>query len=569
MSDNYDYWTTSKNIHDKFFFKFPGSYNGWGRLISYYGTYANDDTTNDRILMYNPKINEVFSVEGKMYRRYTSNQKVLDVYLPGLLGFPTTDKKPATPYSSDNTSGFYQQFTNGTLYLVDNWFIDDVYPVIGKINEKHNELGGSGTVGFPIIDPTPSGQGPGVYFQNFQDGKKLRWNGNAVEIDDASQTLSVKRNYEAEEYDELREGILDSFYELDFYGFGANIAGGIGASQIIKKGITFAVEKGGKKALVKVTVRFIPYVGWAIAGVSVSLATLENKPLYNACNADPESRIEEKRPAYYCGKLAVNAAMFGVGMGVDVVATKLNWLGVGSKLAQKAKVRATNLAANDTEWLLLKKNTYLSPKTRTNFYERMDKLNLDDAQVKTIVSNPKAVKLLFSPEYYGWENWSIIKVNSVNTKFSSLRNKIFTVDALEHVLVGDFPLATGLFTGNGLHSAESLIKAVDNGVVEIFDINKQSIKDIRAFLNQNKKTFLKIRQRNGDLVDKTIFPTAWNEEDIVSAAQEASRARNGRDFSALVTKNGITERVSGHFSDKINEQNQITSFWAGDIQIGQ
>jgi len=568
VSDDYDYWITNKNIHNKFFFKFPGSYNGWGRLIPYYGTYANNDTANDRILMYYPKINEVFSVEEKMYRRYTSNQKVLDVYLPGLLGFPTTDKKPATPYSSDNTSGFYQQFTNGTLYLVDNWFIDDVYPVIGKINEKHNELGGSGTVGFPIIDPTPSGQGLGVYFQNFQDGQKLRYNGSIVEVSDASQTLSVNRNYEAEEYDELREGIFDAFYELDLYGFGVNIAGGIGTSQIIKKGIAFAVEKGGKKALVKVGVRFIPYVGWTIAGASVSLAALENKPLYNACNADPESRIEDKRPAYYCGKLAVNAAMFGAGIGVDVVATKLNWLGVGSKLAQKAKVRATNMVDNDAEWLLLKKNTYLSPKTRTNFYERIGKLNLNDDEVKTIVSNPKAVKLLFSPEYYAWENWYGGKSRAM-ANLAAVNKDLLDTETLIHSRLGKFHPATGLFTGDGLHSAETLIEATDKGVVEVFEkgINGRPIKDIRTFLNSNANTEVKISQRTGSARLKTILPSAWTIEDEISAVRQASKFRTDDHFSGLATVKGITVKVSGSFYKDVGKTNLVKNYFGGDWSI--
>ncbi|MDO8499766.1 MAG: transglutaminase domain-containing protein [bacterium] len=569
VSDGYDYWINDKSIRDKFYFKFPGSYNGFGRLSPYWGTIVNDDSSNDRILVLSPRTNDVYSISNEMYERYISGQTILGIFIPGLLGYPTSDKSSAAVYTADKTKGFYQQFANGTLYQVDDWFSDSVYPVIGKINEKHNELGGSSVVGFPIIDPTQSGQGQSAYFQNFQDGQKLRYNGNLVEIADASQTLSILRDYENEEYDELMEGIQDGFAELDVYGLTTNFAAGVASAEVVKHFGKTLAKRAGKKAALKVGVRFVPFVGLVFTGVTASLAVFENKPLYAACNSDPEARIEGKRPAYYCGRLAVNGFAFGIGIAVDIIGGKLNNLGVGSKIAQEAKSKTISLAANDAEWFILKKNSLLAGKTRTSFYERIGKLNLNDDEIRTIIKNEKAIKLLFSDKYYGWTNdITIYRNGTLKTLPSSLVNKFVLSEsnnAVEHILIGEYHIATGLYEGSGLHNVKILKKAMDNGVVEVFDAMNESIRYGRFedIPQVNGIRQVKILQRNGQFSTKSMFPDNWTEEDILSAIVEASTQRVGDTFTKVVSRRGFTIPVSGYFDE--NLANLISTGFAGEL----
>ena len=69
----------------------------------------------------------------------------------------------------------------------------------------------------------------------------------------------------------------------------------------------------GAKAAALLGVKFIPLVGWAFAGATVSLAAYNSGPLIDSCNKDVDQRIEGKAPAYFCGLMLVTISADIVG----------------------------------------------------------------------------------------------------------------------------------------------------------------------------------------------------------------------------------------------------------------
>ena len=141
--------TTSESRSSRAFQKCPPCRS----YFPYWGTYAYENWENKNKLksfvVYSPQEKKAYAIEGVMAERYVSPDRVLNTYLPALLGFPTSAIADTAVSSFEingavyGSGGKYQQFANGTLYSKDRWWPvpDSVYPVVGTINKRHNDLG--------------------------------------------------------------------------------------------------------------------------------------------------------------------------------------------------------------------------------------------------------------------------------------------------------------------------------------------------------------------------------------------------------------------------------------------
>ncbi len=398
----FGYWTRNATLVNTFQQKFPSRTISIGKLYPYWGTYIYDimdqkffglvgKLERKGIIMYSPKERQFYEIRGRMFKEYTGDKKVLDDYIPGLLGHPTSEEIEIPNFDNSFYPNYKQTFTNGALYRAIGGllFPDDVYPVIGAIYQKHNELGGVSAFGLPARDPAWSAEQQNTILQTFENGKRLKYTiGGAVLVEDASQTLSINRDFQGIEWEEFQEGIFDALAEVDIYSITINFAAGQGVGLVMNQAAKSIAKKAGMKGAVTLGAKFVPYLGWTFFGVTASLAARENRPLYLACNSDPQSLIENKRPAYYCGKLGVSGLAFAVGIATEAAAERLNLLGVATKAARAGKAKLFGKTGENEALAreirdLLEKN----PKTRTALSEIAE--GLDDVDVDLLASNKK------------------------------------------------------------------------------------------------------------------------------------------------------------------------------------
>lgn len=407
----YEYWKKNSDIQATFFPRIP-RVPRMGELFAYWGTYAFQDeevtdlkkpATFRAAVVYSPSTQRTYRVEGQMGERYVSGDRVLNTYIPGLLGFPTSEEVNTAKYEHNGTSGTYQQFVNGTLYARDKWWsAPDVHPVIGAVNEKHNELGGTAKLGFPTTDPEWAGDSPDTFFQNFQDGTKMKnaRGSSIVEVVNVSQTLSLNRQFSDQELPDFTEGMQDGLLDL---GIAAAIGAGVGLSMALAlKVLPEKIAKAaGAKAAALLGVKFIPLVGWVFAGATVSLAAYNAGPLFDSCNKDVDQRIEGKAPAYFCGLLIVGVAADLAGAKnplKQAVKGSLNKLGVTGKAAQAGKTRFIELLEKNSTVDIKEVTRILqeSKVNRTPFFEHLDLLkgNISDDDLARLAAKPRVLETL-------------------------------------------------------------------------------------------------------------------------------------------------------------------------------
>ncbi|HBU06633.1 MAG TPA: hypothetical protein DEB09_00955 [Candidatus Magasanikbacteria bacterium] len=339
------------------------------------------------------------------------------------LGYPTGQESDAAE-SLSGTNGYYQNFIGGQVYVETEWF-DETFYVPGQIAETFNsweyeidnKIGTGGEFGFPLEDPVEEG---GVLYQEFENGYRLTASGN---VNDTAFKVTVQQDYSEGEYKNLMiDGFADSFREFGFYSFAVDFGTGVVLNKVIQQ----IVKKFGKKVAVRAAVRFVPILGWAIAGVTVTASAIQNKPLFDACNSSPYSTIEGVKPAYYCGKLGAAATLAGLGFAFDLASGKLNKLFAGTLKARMGKDKIFNKIVSETDGQALKKILQDNPKSRDGFLEMADRLDGDSLSVlpsKNQVSKRLLEEPIYQPTFDGFHNGQVKrrfdpKYNSESANYS-------------------------------------------------------------------------------------------------------------------------------------------------------
>jgi len=390
-TNNYDYWLTNAEIIHRFKQRFPSASLAIVQLFPYWGTFAYENKSQKFIGLYNPDTKAVYAVQTRMYESYISPNQVLDEYVPGVLGYPTSEEAVAAPHELLYETGYFQQFSNGTLYkLYREWWPDDVYAVPGKLNEEHNARGGTGEMGFPHSVPFISALEPNTIFQSFGNAERLSYNADTetVSVLDIFQVVAMNHDLLDLDHEDLIEGLVDGFAEMDIYSAVFNISAGVATGYVVGELLGSLALKVGERGALKLGLRYTPLVGWGIAGVTGTLTALENKPLYNACHNSPQVLIQGKRPAYYCGKLLANGILFGIGIAVDIATDNLNKLGVDTPAARVGKSRLYGLVKDDDAWNRFK-SVFIKSKARTKLAETFSKSYITDGDIIFVTGQPK------------------------------------------------------------------------------------------------------------------------------------------------------------------------------------
>lgn len=184
-------------------------------LKSYWGTYVYEivykESPNAKgeivgFAIYNPDKQKIYELGGLMYEKYVSSEKIQDKYVPNLLGFPESDKKE-TLMSPEGGTGYYQQFTNGNMFLVEDMYLgvftaNKTFIIYGAWNDAHKQLGWVSGIGLPESDVGYSTTYENVV-QKFE--KKICYDGNFVTCEDKTVSNSLEYGFEA---------IFDTFYIL-------------------------------------------------------------------------------------------------------------------------------------------------------------------------------------------------------------------------------------------------------------------------------------------------------------------------------------------------------------------
>ncbi|MDO8625960.1 MAG: transglutaminase family protein [Candidatus Magasanikbacteria bacterium] len=200
----YEYWVNDTAVENLFKTKFDFNNGNYSlrNVRTYWGTYIykeNWETHNLRELgVYNPEHRKVY--EMPIFRngeKYLSADKIEGKFVPELIGYPMSENKTAA-LSPNGTDGYYQQFTNGTMYtrpsLSTFWKSLVVY---GKWNDIHNQQGGTGGIGFPDSD-TFFDQPYNAIIQKFE--KKICYDKNGIICENRIWKADFQRG-------------LDSFYD--------------------------------------------------------------------------------------------------------------------------------------------------------------------------------------------------------------------------------------------------------------------------------------------------------------------------------------------------------------------
>jgi hypothetical protein len=419
-------------------------------------------------------------------------------YVLNLLGYPTNNESAAAE-SDFGTNGEYQSFIGGQIYVETDWF-NQAYYVPGRIEEEFNDAGGtSGDYGFPVADPIKASDGS--IYQDFESGHRLRTSGS---IEDKRTYVSVDRDYTSGEYrDELVEGFVDAFAENGLY-LAIDLAGGVAIGTVIKHAKKVLIEKAGKKAAVRIGASFIPYVGWAFAGVTTITVVNQNAPLYSACNADPFTLIEEEKPAYYCGKLGAGVLLVGTGVvGGQFTGKQLNTRGVTTRAAKIGKKKLNTVLVNVDSATAQSAESALKSytKERTRVAELFN--DWSDSSIDTAVRNKTFFTRLFSDSTF----FSFNKIMRDSQRYA-------------HVFFGDggggwhyYPTGQNIF-GN----TRTILRTASNGVTEA------SVTLAGGITRTSGHTF---------------FPDDWTEKEVLDAIKNAyqnKKFRSGNRYYSIVNE---------------------------------
>ncbi len=386
-TDSVNYWRTNSFMRAQIALSVPMANVATHNLFPYWGTYVYENKASKKMAIYNPQQLIAHTVEGKIYEKYVGASKVIDQYVPALLGYPKGNQGATNAYTPSGTEGNYQQFTNGTAYqITKNFWYDDIYIVIAGIEARHNSLNGTTGMGFPLDDPQKSFGQANTIFQNFENGEKITYtlDTHITTVADTAQKISFTRLLSAKEWREFAEGVQDAFFDIGIYGVGVNLAAGASLAYV-KPFIEKLALKLGKKAATKVVIRFVPLAGWAFAGITTGLAAYDNAILADACSQDPDTDVnsEGEPPAYYCGRLTANTAAFAIGatLGAAKRSGKINLFGVRTDVALEGKALLNSRIKTGIQFIRVQNAMQDNPLTRTAALEAIKKIgasNIDD-----------------------------------------------------------------------------------------------------------------------------------------------------------------------------------------------
>ncbi|KKW42330.1 MAG: Transglutaminase domain-containing protein [Candidatus Magasanikbacteria bacterium GW2011_GWA2_56_11] len=405
------------------------------------------------------------------------------------LGYPTEPQKSGA-VSLAGTGGYYQTFIGGQVYVETDWF-DEAYYVPGEIAQVFNspqyeldgEVGTGGTFGWPLGDPKKVA---GTLYQDFESGHRISSIGG---LQDKAYKIVVEIDYGAGEYQDIfLDGFMDAFREADFYGFAVAFGEGVVINEVVKQ----VVKKFKGKVVTRVAVRWVPFLGWTIAGLETLAFAQQNKPLYDACQADPYTNppspiLAGAKPAYYCGKLGAQAVIVALGAASDYVGTKINRLYVTSKAARLGKNKLFAKITDESKGTLVRGAFESNPDTRTSVAQLADRLG--DSDLVKLANDPKLVKRLLTDQ-----------------DFLIFNTASRDLGRYEHIFMGDaaggwhyYPLGR---PGSKITNKVTGKNGVYKGTVEIA-VNGQPVEPKLS----------------------TFFPDSWTEKDVLTAINQAYNKR--------------------------------------------
>jgi len=350
-----------------------------------------------------------------------------------ILGFPLNNRHEATDSIIENggTTGYEQSFADGDIYVKSEedelgnrtyyvpQTIEDAFKFSNycKTYSGETHCGTGGKFGFPIS--SPEGETYGTVSQIFESGDTISCANNSCSVtyDPTKNTVApVNPIYSSGTFKEhFIEGAGDAASEMSIYGYVINFSAGAGVSRLIKKITGIIMKKAGKKTAVKVSVRFIPFIGWAYTAVTGTIAALDSLPLAIACAAgsvDGKS-IQKNEQAYYCGKLGVKGAAFIIGFAAERISSKL-YFRVKTTFARKAKERLFGRVKNDMQMdrldSLFKDKRY--GENKTDFCESIK--DLTDADIDMILEDDRLLEHLFKRPKSFNTKYKMTKVRSGN-----------------------------------------------------------------------------------------------------------------------------------------------------------
>jgi len=489
-SDGYEYWKREPVIRLDFQNAINDRIINVSDLKLYWGTYVTEyklDNFSDAIAVYNPQRQAVYKISGGMAKKYTSGENIIGEYVPGLLGFPTGSASTASKYGFglSGSSGLYQQFSNGTMYYKQgiNGAFYTAYIVPGKLNEMHNNDGGTESVGFPEVDPQLTLDGTKV-FQQFENGNKYTVDiNNLLPVSTVNSAYIIPVNTDNEtKLDQVVEGVKDAFAEYGVYGLAA-VGVSVSVDSLVNNGLEKLTKRfGKKKVLTKVAGKFIPVLGWVLLVDYASDIEQQHGHLLNACALPDGSNVngEGKLPSYYCGKVGVFAALTLIDDGFSSKGV-YNKLGVFSKKARTGKDKLFNAIGDKYDVGDKIRNLLINnKKTANNFHELVD--NLSDADVESLIIREDVSKRLiedvryhstFSGFVHGGEYDNLVKYK-VDPRYSSeftLYSNPRNFDSYQTMLNNGIT-REGFFTANELDDAISIYNNMDPVNREIIFVTK-------------------------------------------------------------------------------------------------
>lgn len=506
QSDGYDYWINNTAITNSFRQKFPNEGIAMGKLIVYWGTYRFNGSTafSYKQAMFSPARQQAYFLDKNVGPRYFSDTKYYGEYMPDLMGFPLMDSAPAATYQPKNTAGTYQQFTYGTFYH-NNLNAVPLFAVItfGPLNDRINEAGGSGVVGFPMSDPKERN---GYRYQLLQSDSDVMW-----KLSDNSSAISPHIPYNCTVFGDYGDRWFEAplMTATQLHGiFDSGIALIQDTETLLKSGLEFAMYN--PTVLINLTnptslTNFKILEGYLgqidYPGIVTSL---QNSPTQIS-----QSLIVEYNTSF--GKRGCQARQ---------------WYLEG------------RLAGEFLQIYLPAKTLSLSEKLKV---------------LKWAGETPAGVKsVAFTEKWNQYRN--TLKLTSESLEVSGK----FTKEKIYQMLSGQFNEVTSKFQGQGLHSARTLKTGMDSGMLEVWDKNEK----IKYFkygdipVNASGVREVVIRKTTGLSNIKTIFPERWTDADIVDAVVQASRNVTNielREFSGTITKNGVTLKIKGHLEPNLTE----------------
>ncbi len=313
------------------------------------------------------------------------------------LGYPTSNRGVAAT-SPTGSNGEFQNFIGGDVYLKERggftgWFAGghNTYYVPIQMMTGNDGYAGTGSgYGFPVEDPVYN-ENTLEIFQNFETGDIKAKFDNSYETTSTIQQVTF---YSTDTSGAFLEGMHDGFVEIGSFAviFRMSTTASLdeittAASQMARLLAVKILPGSGAK----IAVRFIPLVGWVIAGGLIAYSAVQLKPLIDACNSDRYT--EGMPPKYYCGKLALYVATAVIGFVYEAGIRNINSLGVATQAGREGKNILFNSVANESQGQRLK-SLFANNKNRTVLSETAKRIPSED--VKILLDQPDILSTVSS-----------------------------------------------------------------------------------------------------------------------------------------------------------------------------